>query len=95
VGLNPNAVEAMREIGIDISGQRSKPVEEFAGLAFDYVITVCDNARESCPIFPGGGQRIHHSFTDPASAPPDERLISFRQVREQLARWLSEFVRNG
>jgi arsenate reductase len=95
VGLNPNAVEAMSEIGIDISGQRSKSVDEFVDQQFDYIITVCDNAKESCPIFPGGGQRIHHGFEDPASAPPDEQPICFRKVREQLARWLSEFVRNG
>ena len=95
VGLNPHAVEAMSEIGIDISGQRSKSVDEFVDQQFDYIITVCDNAKESCPIFPGKGQRIHHSFEDPASAPPDEQLTCFRKVREQLARWLSEFVRNG
>jgi arsenate reductase len=95
VGLNPSAVEAMSEIGIDISGQRSKSVDEFVDEQFDYIMTVCDNAKESCPIFPGNGQRIHHSFEDPASAPPDEQLICFRKVREQLAWWLSEFVRNG
>ena len=95
VGLNPSAVEAMSEIGIDISGQRSKSVDEFVDQQFDYIITVCDNAKESCPIFPGGGQRIHHGLEDPASAPPDEQPICFRKVREQLARWLSEFVRNG
>jgi arsenate reductase len=91
VGLNPNAVAAMRELGIDISGARSKPVSEFDGQTFDYVITVCDNARESCPIFPGGGERIHQSFDDPASAAADRQRQEFRRVRNQIAAWLQEF----
>ncbi len=95
VGLNPNAVKAMSEIGIDISQHRSKSVDEFAGQQFDYVITVCDNAKESCPFFPGGGQRIHHSFEDPAATPPGEQLERFRVVRDQIASWLSDFVRNN
>jgi len=90
-GLNPNAVAVMKEIGIDISGQHSKPVGEFAGQSFDYVITVCDNARESCPIFPGKGQRIHQSFDDPA-AYPGEQGTAFRRVRDELNSWLKEFV---
>jgi len=65
-GLNPNAVQAMAEVGIDISGHRSKHVDEFAGHQFDYVFTVCDNAKETCPFFPGGGKRLHQSFEDPA-----------------------------
>jgi len=64
----PEAIRAMREIGIDISNHRSKSVEEFIGQQFDYVITVCDNAKESCPVFPGNAVRIHQSFDDPASA---------------------------
>jgi arsenate reductase len=91
VGLNPNAVEAMREIGIDISGQRSKSVDEFAGQQFDYVITVCDNAKESCPIFPGTGQRIHQSFEDPAAC-PGEQGAAFRKVRNELSSWLKKFI---
>ncbi len=93
VGLNPNAVAVMREIGIDISRHRSKSVDEFAGQRFDYVITVCDNARESCPIFPGTANRIHHSFEDPAAAPADLQLESFRKVRDEIGAWLREFVR--
>lgn len=92
VGLNPNAVKALSEVGIDISGNRSKSVDEFAGQQFDYVFTVCDNARESCPIFPGGGKRLHHSFEDPAAAPADQQLASFRKVRDQISTWLNEFV---
>lgn len=91
VGLNPNAVDAMSEIGIDISGQHSKSVDEFVGQEFDYVITVCDNAKESCPIFPGPGQRIHQSFEDPA-AHPGEQGAAFRKVRDALNSWLKKFV---
>jgi arsenate reductase len=90
VGLNPNAVEALKELGIDISQYRSKSVDEFAGQQFDHVATVCDNAKESCPIFPGGGERIHHSFEDPAAASPAEQRAKFRQVRDQIARWLGD-----
>jgi arsenate reductase len=91
-GLNPNAVKVMSEIGIDISGHRSKPVDEFAGQLFDYVITVCDNAREACPVFPGFGRRLHHSFPDPASAPPERQPEVFRIVRDQMFDWLKHFA---
>ncbi len=90
-GLNPNAVKAMAEIGIDISRSRSKSVDEFAAQKFDYVLTVCDNAKEQCPIFPGNGNRVHRSFEDPAAAPPDQQLAVFRKVRDQIAEWLREF----
>jgi arsenate reductase len=63
--VRPDAVEVMREVGIDISGHRSKSADEFVGRDFDYIITVCDNARETCPFFPGHAERIHHSFEDP------------------------------
>src|SRR5664279_291562 len=94
VGLNPNAVAAMNEVDIDISNHRSKSVDEFAGQQFDYVITVCDNAKESCPIFPGSGARIHQSFEDPAAAPKDQQPAAFRKVRDQISNWLTDFVRN-
>jgi len=93
VGLNPNAVTAMSEIGINIAGSRSKSIDEFAGQRFDYVFTVCDNAKESCPIFPGGGRRLHQSFEDPAAAPADQQLAVFRRVRDQIAERLRKFVR--
>ena len=93
VGLNPNAVTAMSEIGINIAGSRSKSVDEFAGQRFDYVFTVCDNARESCPVFPGGGIRLHESFEDPAGTPADQQLEVFRKVRNQIAERLRRFVR--
>jgi arsenate reductase len=89
----------MREIGIDISGHRSKSVDEIAGRAFDYVITVCDNAKESCPVFPAT-VRLHHSFDDPAAVEGawDVRLAAFRRVRDELREYLRAFAarrRNG
>lgn len=94
--VRPEAVEAMREIGIDISGHRSKSADEFARQNFDFIITVCDNARETCPFFPGHATRIHHSFEDP---PPEtagdyeSRLEIFRRVRDEIRDWLlSEFA---
>jgi arsenate reductase len=92
--VRPEAVEAMREVGVDISGQRSKSVDEFAGREFDYVITVCDNARERCPVFPGKTERIHWSFDDPAAAGGDEaaRLSVFRRVRNEIENRLRELV---
>src|SRR5271163_3234075 len=65
--VRPEAVASMRELGIDISGQRSKSVDEFADQQFDYVLTVCDNAKESCPIFPDKSVMTHHNFEDPAA----------------------------
>ena len=94
VGLNPNAMAVMAEIGIDIAGNRSKSVDEFAGQQFDYVFTVCGKAKESCPIFPGGGRRLHQSFVDPAAAPADQQYEVFRKVRDQIADRLREFLRS-
>jgi arsenate reductase len=84
----------MGEIGIDISGHRSKSVDEFAGQVFDYVITVCDNARESCPIFPATTKRIHWSLEDPAAVQgtEEQRLAEFRRIRDQLRSLLRQFV---
>ena len=94
VRVRPEAIEAMREIGVDISAHRSKSVDEFARQEFDYVITVCDNAREHCPVFPGKTERIHWSFDDPAKASGDEaaRLVVFRRVRDEIENRLREFV---
>ncbi len=93
-GVNPLAIEAMREVGIDISTQRSKSVAEFAGQEFAAVITVCDNAAEECPIFPGAPQRAHWSLTDPAavSGTEQEKLGAFRKVRDELERRIQSFV---
>ncbi len=95
--VRPEAIEAMQEIGIDISEQRSKSVDEFVGQDFDYVITVCDNAREQCPVFPGKTKRIHWSFEDPAAVTGewDQRLEAFRKVREQIENQLIEFAEIG
>jgi arsenate reductase len=91
--VRPEAIAVMRELGIDISGQRSKGVEEFAGQRFDYVLTICDNARESCPIYPGHANRLHRSFDDPATVEgsEDERLAAFRRVRDQIRDYLRGF----
>ena len=93
-GLNHNAVQAMREIGLDISAHRSKSVDEFADQQFDYVVTVCDSARESCPVFPGPGKRFHENFEDPAAAPAAQQLAVFNRVRDRIRAWLEEFVGN-
>jgi arsenate reductase len=92
--VRPQAVEVMREAGIDISGHRSKSVDEFLGREFDYVITVCDNANQNCPVFPGRTQRIHWSFDDPAAAEGDEaaKLAVFRRVRDEIRHRLRSFI---
>jgi arsenate reductase (thioredoxin) len=91
--VREEAITVMRELGIDISSQRSKSVNEFAGQPFDYVLTVCDNAKESCPIFPGNTVTIHHNFEDPAasSGSEEERLTLFRRVRDELRTYLRNF----
>jgi len=90
--LNPLAVEAMREIGIDISQQVSKDVRDFLGTHVPYVITVCDNARERCPVFPAAYKFLHWSFDDPAAAQGshDEKLAVFRRVRDEIARKIDQ-----
>jgi arsenate reductase len=91
--VRPEAVAVMRELGIDISHQRSKHVNEFAGQSFDYVLTVCDHAKEHCPIFPAATRMIHRDFPDPAAlnAPEAERLVRFRRVRDELRTYLRNF----
>jgi arsenate reductase (thioredoxin) len=92
--LNPLAVEVMSEVGIDLSGQRSKNVTEYLGQHFPFVITVCDNAKQHCPIFPGPCLREHWPFHDPAEATGtrDEQLAVFRSVRDQIAQRVHAFV---
>jgi arsenate reductase len=93
VGLNPGSVEAMAEVGIDISHQRSKNVGEFAGQPFDYVITVCDRAKESCPRWPDATHLLHWSFDDPAVvSDAAARRIEFRRVRDEIGRSIREFL---
>jgi len=91
--VRSEAIAAMRELGIDISGHRSKNVDELEGQQFDYVITVCDNARETCPVFFGKAQKLHRDFEDPAafSGSKEERLAVFRRVRDQLRTYLRDF----
>ena len=93
-GLDRRAVRVMAEAGVSMQGHRSKHVREFAGTAFDYVITVCDNARESCPVFPGRAVVLHHGFEDPPAlardaASEEEALEAYRRVRDRIR----EFVR--
>ena len=92
--VRAEAVAVMREVGIDISAHRSKSVDEFAGQPFDYVITVCDAAREQCPVFPAATRRVHWSFDDPAAAPGDEaaRRAVFRRVRDEIRARLRAFI---
>ena len=94
--VRPEAVEAMRELGIDISGQRSKSVNTFVGQSFDYVVTVCDNARDNCPVFPADVKRIHWSFEDPAAVQGSEadRLAAFRRIRDQILHRVRDFFRS-
>lgn len=91
--VRPEAIAVMGELGIDISAHESKSVQQFAGETFDYVLTVCDAAREVCPIFPGRGIRLHRSFDDPAAVAgtETERLAAFRRVRDQLREYLRDF----
>jgi arsenate reductase len=95
--LNPLTVEVMAEEGIDISGQRAKAVDDFVQQRFDYVLTVCDDAREACPFFPGAARRLHWSLPDPsaASGSREERLSVFRAVRDEVRRRVEELLRDG
>jgi arsenate reductase len=95
--VNPTAVQVMKEIGIDISGHRSKHVDEFKGQSFDYVITVCDNAKESCPFFPGNTKRLHWEFPDPphSEAVTEAVLNEFRKVRDEIHEKFKDAGLNG
>ncbi len=93
--VRPEAIAVMKEIKIDISDHSSKSVEEFSGQSFDYVVTVCDNARDSCPVFPAGTDRIHWSFEDPATVQGSEQecLAAFRRIRDQIHERVKAFFR--
>lgn len=90
------AIQVMQEIGIDLSAHYSKAAEQFVGQEFDYILTVCDHANETCPTFPGVAQRLHHSFEDPPApgvGSDEERLAIFRRVRDEIRQWLrAEFL---
>lgn len=93
--VRPEAISVMAEIGIYISGHRSKSVDEFAGEPFRYVVTVCDNAREACPLFPGVAERLHWSLEDPAAVEGSsaEREAAFRRVRDRIVAKVQDFRR--
>lgn len=93
-GVNPRAIETMKEDGVDISSHTSNNIDEYKNIDFDYVITVCDNARERCPYFPTKAIKLHHNFTDPAKASGTEAQImdEFRAVRNQIKEYCKEFV---
>src|SRR5215470_628256 len=94
--VRPEAIDVMREIGVDISSHRSKSVDEFTGRKFNYVITVCDHARQLCPTFPGSPVTLHWSIEDPATTQGERevRLKAFRKARNELHRRLAEFIKD-
>lgn len=95
-GVNPRAVKIMAEDGLDISSHSSNHVDEYAGIDFDYIITVCDHAKERCPYFPSKAKRFHHNFPDPAKAvgTEDEIMAEFRAVREMVKKYCADFIQN-
>lgn len=95
--VNPYVVKAMAELGIDLSSHRSKTIEEYEGERFDYVVTVCENAKEACPFFPGAAQLIHHSFQDPSAIKgnDDEIMAGVRTVRDQIKEWIVDTFEGG
>lgn len=93
-GVNPNAIFIMKEDGIDISGHTSNSIDDYSNIDFDYVITVCDNAKESCPIFPGNAKKFHYNFPDPAKAKGSESEIleEFRLVQKMIKNYCENFI---
>ncbi|AWA30065.1 protein tyrosine phosphatase [Flavobacterium magnum] len=93
-GVNPRAIAVMQEAGIDISGHTSNHIEEYRGVDFDFVITVCDHAKESCPFFPTNAKKFHHNFPDPAKATGDDAAVwhEFRKVRDLIRNYAAAFV---
>lgn len=93
-GVNPNAIAVMKEDGIDISHHTSNHMNEYRDMDFDFVITVCDNAKERCPFFPTTAKKFHHNFPDPAKAKgtEEERMQEFRKVREMIKAYCRQFV---
>jgi arsenate reductase len=85
----PGAIQVLDEIGINISQAKSKHMNQFITQQFDYVLTVCDQANEVCPVFPGPAKRFHHDFDDPAKYPEDQQIDIFRRVRDEIAGWLT------
>lgn len=96
-GVNPRAIETMKEDGIDISNHTSNNIDEYRNINFDFVITVCDNAKERCPFFPTTAKKFHQNFSDPAKSRGTEEEIKeqFRQVRQQIKEYCEKFVANN
>src|SRR5262249_46905605 len=90
-GLHPKSIEVMNELGIDVSEHSSKEIKVFLGQEFDYVITVCDRAKQQCPVFPGAVP-IHWGFDDPAEAPPEKQTVAFRHVRDEITQRICLFL---
>ena len=95
--VNPMAVEVMGEKGVDITGQRSKSIDEFLGQDFDYIVTTCDDARDQCPVFPGQGEMIHWDLVDPSGieGSREEKLKTFRRVRDELEKLIQSHFLAG
>ena len=96
-GVNPRAIATMKEDGIDISNHTSNNVDEYANIDFDYIITVCDNAKEACPVFPSKAKKFHFNFPDPAKATgtEEEIMAQFRSVREMIKDYTQNFVKEN
>lgn len=96
-GVNPKAIIVMYEDGVDISAHTSNNIDEYEHIVFDYIITVCDNAKENCPFFPGNAQRFHYNFPDPAKATgtDHEVLEKFRNVRDMIKHYSADFIKNN
>jgi arsenate reductase len=95
--VHPAAIGAMAEIGIDISGHRSKSLDEFEGRKFDIVVMVCDDKAADCPFFPGGKEHIHHAFDDPAACEGSDEEVRtcFRRSRDEIRAWIEETLVQG
>lgn len=91
-GVNPLAIQVMAEDGIDIAHHTSNHADEYTSLPIDFVLTVCDNAREQCPYFPSSAQKVHHSFTDPSHAPESDQLAQFRIIRDEIKAYSRQFI---
>ena len=96
-GVNPYAIKVMAEIGIDISRNRAKSLNEFLNMEFDYVVTVCDHAKQTCPFFPGGKALMHKGFKDPAAfeGTDQEKIAFFRRVRDEIRDWITKVFVDG
>ena len=93
--VRPEAIEAMRELGVDISGQVSETLDRYLGEPFDYVVTVCDDANEACPVFPGAKERLHWSLPDPSAVTGEGRLAAFRGVRDRIQALIKSELLDG